>query len=65
MQGLDLSPWLAGRGGTAARPLYAETVTPTRYYGASSLLGVIDNGWKYIETSRPELYDLRPDPARR
>ncbi len=64
VQGLDLSPWLAGRGGDGGpRTLYAETVTPTRYYGASSLLGVIDNGWKYIETSRPELYDLRADPG--
>ena len=57
---MDLSPWLAGRGaGGPGRPLYAETVTPTRYYGASSLLGVIVDGWKYIETTRPELYDLR------
>ena len=64
VQGVDLSPWLAGRGaGGRARPLYAETVTPTRYYGASSLLGVIVDGWKYIETTRPELYDLRSDPA--
>jgi arylsulfatase A-like enzyme/Tfp pilus assembly protein PilF len=64
VQGMDLSPWLAGRGaGGGARPLYAETVTPTRYYGTSSLLGVIVDGWKYIETSRPELYDLRSDPA--
>jgi arylsulfatase A-like enzyme/Tfp pilus assembly protein PilF len=64
VQGIDLSPWLAGRGsGGGARPLYAETVTPTRYYGTSSLLGVIVDGWKYIETSRPELYDLRRDPA--
>jgi arylsulfatase A-like enzyme/Tfp pilus assembly protein PilF len=64
VQGVDLSPWLAGRGaGGGARPLYAETVTPTRYYGANSLLGVIADGWKYIETTRPELYDLRSDPA--
>jgi choline-sulfatase len=64
VQGVDLSPWLAGRGTTGGgRSLYAETVTPTRYYGASSLLGVIVDGWKYIETSRPELYDLRSDPA--
>jgi len=63
-QGRDLSPLLAGGGGGGgARPLYAETVTPTRYYGAASLLGVIAGGWKYIETSRPELYDLRRDPA--
>jgi arylsulfatase A-like enzyme/Tfp pilus assembly protein PilF len=63
VQGVDLSPWLAGRGsGGGGRPLYAETVTPTHYYGASSLLGVIADGWKYIETTRPELYDLRNDP---
>jgi choline-sulfatase len=64
VQGVDLSPWIAGRGaGGGARPIYAETVTPTHYYGASSLLGVIVDGWKYIETTRPELYDLRSDPA--
>jgi arylsulfatase A-like enzyme/Flp pilus assembly protein TadD len=63
-QGVDLSPSLTGAGGEAARrALYAETVTPTRYYGTTSLLGVIADGWKYIETSRPELYDLRHDPA--
>ncbi|HET7294543.1 MAG TPA: tetratricopeptide repeat protein [Vicinamibacteria bacterium] len=64
LQGVDLSPWLRGEAaGGGARSLYAETVTPTRYYGTSSLLGVIKEGWKYIETSRPELYDLRQDPA--
>jgi len=63
-QGRDLSPWLAGdTAAGAGRPVYAETVTPTRYYGATSLLGVIVDGWKYIETTRPELYDLRRDPA--
>ena len=64
VQGVDLSPWLAGRGaGGGGRPLYAETVTATRYYGGNSLLGVIVSGWKYIETTRPELYDLKSDPA--
>jgi tetratricopeptide (TPR) repeat protein/arylsulfatase A-like enzyme len=63
-QGIDLSPLLTGSGGIdAGRPLYAETVTPTQYYGAGSLLGVIVDGWKLIETSRPELYDLRRDPG--
>ena len=63
-QGLDLSPWLAGdRAGLGGRSLYAETVAPTTYYGASSLLGVIVDRWKFIETSRPELYDLRNDPG--
>jgi arylsulfatase A-like enzyme/Tfp pilus assembly protein PilF len=64
VQGLDLSPWLSGaKAREPGRPLYAETITPTRYYGASSLLAVIMDGWKYIETTRPELYDLRRDPG--
>src|SRR5262249_26822526 len=64
VQGMDLSPWIAGQeAGARGRAIYAETVTPTHYYGASSLLGVIVDGWKYIETTRPELYDLRSDPA--
>jgi arylsulfatase A-like enzyme/Flp pilus assembly protein TadD len=64
VQGVDLSPWLVGGSvDGAGRPLFAETVTPTRYYGASSLLGVIVDGWKYIETTRPELYNLRRDPG--
>ena len=62
-QGLDLSPLLSGGSGVPGRPLYAETITPARYYGAGSLLAVIVDGWKYIETTRPELYDLRRDPG--
>jgi arylsulfatase A-like enzyme/Flp pilus assembly protein TadD len=63
-EGVDLTPWIRGQAGSGpARPLYAETVTPTRYYGTSSLLAVVLDEWKYIETSRPELYDLRRDPA--
>lgn len=62
--GQDLSSWLSGAGAAGrGRPLYAETVTATRYYGANSLLAVIADGWKYIETTRPELYDLERDPG--
>ena len=63
-QGQDLTPWLAGTAVKAApRSLYAESYTAARYYGTSSLFGVIAEGWKYIETTRPELYDLRHDPG--
>jgi arylsulfatase A-like enzyme/tetratricopeptide (TPR) repeat protein len=61
--GEDLSGWL--RGGAPAsprRPHYAESVTPNRYYGLSSLFGIVVDRWKYIETERPELYDLETDP---
>ncbi len=63
-QGQDLGPWLTGTAVKAApRSLYAESYTAARYYGTSSLFAVIAEGWKYIETTRPELYDLRRDPG--
>jgi tetratricopeptide (TPR) repeat protein len=36
-------------------------MTATKY-GGNSLLGLIDDGYKYIQTTRPELYDLVNDP---
>lgn len=64
VQGQDLSPWLKGRTAPVKeRRFYAESFTPTRYYGANSLLGLVGERWKYIETTRPELYDLQSDPG--
>ena len=34
---------------------------PTRYNG-NSLLGILNGHWKYIQTTRPELFDLHSDP---
>ena len=63
VQGQDLSPWLNGGSAPAGdRLFYAESFTPTRYYGANSLLALVSKRWKYIETTRPELYDLGKDP---
>jgi len=47
-----------------ARQLYCESLVPTKY-GASSLLGIVTDRWKYIQTTRPELYDLIEDPEER
>ena len=44
------------------RHLYCESFTPTRYEG-NPLLGVVTNRFKYIQTTRPELYDIIDDPA--
>ena len=44
------------------RRLYCESLTPTKY-GASPLLGVVTDRWKYIHTVRPELYDIIEDPG--
>jgi arylsulfatase A-like enzyme/Tfp pilus assembly protein PilF len=44
------------------RYLYCESLYPTKYE-ANSLLGLIGKRWKYIQTTRPELYDLQNDPG--
>ena len=44
------------------RVLYYESLYPTKY-DANTLLGLIGERWKYIQTTRPELYDLQEDPG--
>ncbi len=62
VQGRDLSAWIEGGApGEDDTPYYCESVTPTRY-GANPLLGMMAGRWKYIRTTRPELYDLEADP---
>jgi len=63
VQGEDMSRLLRGRKlPDQDRYLYCESMYPTRYKG-NSLLGVITERWKYIQTTRPELYDLLSDPG--
>ena len=64
VQGEDLSSWLSGDAvSKPQRQFYAESYTPTRYYGAASLFGLVTDDWKYIQTTRPELYQLKSDPG--
>ena len=65
IQGEDLSAFF-GKSNPKLRQryLYSESLYATRY-GVNSLLGVVTDGWKYIQTTRPELYDLAKDPAER
>ncbi len=61
--GRDLSVYL--RGDTISPPkrfIYAESLYPTKY-GGNSLLAVVGDRYKYIQTTRPELYDIQLDPA--
>jgi arylsulfatase A-like enzyme/Flp pilus assembly protein TadD len=63
MHGKDVSGYFNGKGPkNEKRNFYCESMLATRY-GCNPLLGVVEDGWKYISTSRPELYDLRNDPA--
>jgi arylsulfatase A-like enzyme/Flp pilus assembly protein TadD len=43
------------------RYIYCESLLPTQYQ-CNSLLGIVNNRFKYIQTTRPELYDLSKDP---
>ncbi|MEE9371367.1 MAG: sulfatase-like hydrolase/transferase, partial [Sedimentisphaerales bacterium] len=62
IQGQDLAGYVAGTGGAYEdRYLYCESLYPTKY-GGNSLLAVTNNHWKYVQTTRPELYNLDEDP---
>jgi arylsulfatase A-like enzyme/Flp pilus assembly protein TadD len=62
VQGVDLTSRLkGGKKAQRGRYYYCESLTPTKY-GANSLLGLVQNNWKYIQTTHPRLYDLEKDP---
>lgn len=45
-----------------SRDCYAETDTPYVCNRWSPMRAIISERWKYIQTTRPELYDLEKDP---
>ena len=62
VQGQDLSPYLLRKSISGEeRHIYTESLIPTKY-NANTLLGVVGEKLKYIQTTRPELYDLVNDP---
>jgi arylsulfatase A-like enzyme/Flp pilus assembly protein TadD len=62
VQGENLSGYFGGgKGPGSERYLYCESLLPTIEYNANGLRGVVGNRWKYIETTRVELYDLVED----
>ncbi|UCC22344.1 MAG: sulfatase-like hydrolase/transferase [Planctomycetota bacterium] len=62
VQGEDLSPFSAGKIPVKNdRYVYCESFEATKY-GCNPLLALVDDRYKYIETTVPELYDLTSDP---
>jgi arylsulfatase A-like enzyme/Flp pilus assembly protein TadD len=61
VQGTSLLPYISGR---ERRSLdsYLETYFPRENYGWSELIGLIEGDWKYIQSPKSELYDLKMDP---
>lgn len=47
----------------APRTIYSETMLPRIHFGWSELRSLVDGTHQYIQAPRPELYDLRRDPA--
>ena len=62
VQGRSLLSLVEGRTTDNASNLYAESYPPLLHFGWNLLRSLQSRGWKYIETTRPELYDTRTDP---
>ena len=64
VQGQDLSDYLADEPHQRAEPryVYCESRNAQAAYDANLLLGVAGTRWKFIKTTRSELYDLQADP---
>jgi arylsulfatase A-like enzyme/Tfp pilus assembly protein PilF len=61
MTGRSVKAALAG-GKIEARPCYAETDIPFLENRWAPLRGIVTERWKYIETTRSELFDMINDP---
>jgi arylsulfatase A-like enzyme/Tfp pilus assembly protein PilF len=61
--GIDLLRYISKKGPGEKRYIYCESFLPTIYKDCNFYLGVVSDGWKYIQTTRPELYDLNKDPG--
>jgi arylsulfatase A-like enzyme/Flp pilus assembly protein TadD len=62
-RGTRLDPERASTGAAEPRPCYIESHRGRFSYNWSELVGVRQDGWKFIRAPRPELYDLANDPA--
>jgi arylsulfatase A-like enzyme/Flp pilus assembly protein TadD len=61
MQGTSLLPLLAGRALDPGLDCYSETMVPRNSLNYSPLRSLRADGWKYILSPRPELYDVGRD----
>jgi arylsulfatase A-like enzyme/Tfp pilus assembly protein PilF len=67
LAGRSLAPELRGDPAPAAaeRRIYGETLYPRLHLGWSGLSSLVDARNQYIESPRPELYDIVADPGER
>ena len=62
VEGETLVPLAGGKKGRDLET-YIETFYPRENYGWSELVGLVSGDWKYIRAPKPELYNLKTDPA--
>jgi len=62
MTGESLVAWLRGKSRKDLDSL-VETFYPRENFGWSELVGLVSGRWKYIQSPRPELYDVKNDPG--
>lgn len=62
-QGVSLLGAFQGRRPAPDLPQYAESLVSELGFGMAPLYGVRREGFKWIRAPRPELYDVRADPA--
>jgi arylsulfatase A-like enzyme/Flp pilus assembly protein TadD len=62
VQGQSLLSLMMGRQSGSVSGQYSENYAPLIHFGWNRLLSLEWRGMKYVETTRPELYDLKSDP---
>ncbi len=62
VQGRSLLSQIQGRPAAAPSNIYAESYLPLLHFHWSQVRSLQSGGMKYIETTRPEIYDVRTDP---
>lgn len=65
MQGESLISLVEGKNPDKDRPAYMETELPLFQYGWSDLVALSEHGYVYIESPRPELYNIKSDFAQK
>ena len=65
IQGRSLVPLLTGASADLNLDAYSESLYARNHYGWSELRALRSGRFKYIGTTRPELYDLERDPGER
>lgn len=65
MQGESLVKFLFNPNREDERPVYGESFYPRFHFGWNELRTIYWKNYKFIETTKPELYDLEKDPQER